>query len=377
MSSTTGTTDYVDGIQYTNGNIDLIQTGEGTALNSGGTYSYRYNLSDHLGNVRTVFDIYGGVVRILQRDDYYAFGLRKSGLNGNGAVSLDNKYLYNGKELQDELEQYDYGARFYDPVIGRWNVVDPLAEKDRGWSPYNYVRNNPLRYIDPDGMFFEPTPSEAAAMAKHVYRDKKDPGYLIGGWEVSKVGKGLNLSNKESGFKSEIYEKTTDGVTEYAYVTAGTDMTETKDWTNNGKQLIGTSEQYAESIAIVDELKSRIKGAELTFAGHSLGGGLAENNSLHTGDKAITFNAAGLSPLTSRTSKKSNTDAYIMTTDPLNAVQQATSIPTAGGTKHWLQPRSFSGVYNGHSINSIIEALRKPTIGQQINNGLRRSLGIR
>jgi len=144
--STINTTDYVGGIQYTNGVIDFIQTEEGIARNSGGAYTYEYNLSDHLGNVRASFDIYGGAVRMLQRDDYYAFGLRKAVVGGT------NKYLYNGKELQEEVEQYDYGARFYDPVIGRWNVVDPLAEKGRRWSPYNYVFNNPLRFIDPDGM---------------------------------------------------------------------------------------------------------------------------------------------------------------------------------------------------------------------------------
>ena len=142
----TTVTDYVGGIQYTNNVIDFIQTEEGIARNSGGTYTYEYNLSDHLGNVRASFDIYAGAVRMLQRDDYYAFGLRKTAVGGT------NKYLYNGKELQEELEQYDYGARFYDPVIGRWNVVDPLAEQMRRHSSYNYSFNNPIRFIDPDGM---------------------------------------------------------------------------------------------------------------------------------------------------------------------------------------------------------------------------------
>lgn len=137
------TRNYINGIEYVGNVIDIVHTEAGVVRNNGGVYTFEYFMKDHLGNTRVV---YNGSGALLQQTDHYPFGMDIARFQ-----SVPNKYKYNGKEKPEELNQYDYGARFYDPVISRWNVVDPLSEKMRMHSPYNYAFNNPIRFIDPDG----------------------------------------------------------------------------------------------------------------------------------------------------------------------------------------------------------------------------------
>lgn len=166
----TNQTNYVDGFQYLNNELQFFPTAEGyVSVSNGDNYNYVYNYTDHLGNIRISYSKEGTELKILEENHYYPFGLKHSYnidtreysvKEANSIATIifvdrsNYQYKYNGKELQDELglNFYDYGARNYDPAIGRWMNIDPLAETMPSWSPYSFCFNNPLRFTDPTGM---------------------------------------------------------------------------------------------------------------------------------------------------------------------------------------------------------------------------------
>lgn len=155
--------DYSGNFLYENGDLKAIFTSAGRIVpvdvDGDIFYKFEYNLQDHLGNTRVVFSGHSnGRPEVMQVTDYYPFGMIMDQQDYFASGILSNKYLYNNKELQDDelagtsLDWYDYGARFYDPELGRFHCVDPLATDYYFQSPYAYAANNPIRFIDIFGL---------------------------------------------------------------------------------------------------------------------------------------------------------------------------------------------------------------------------------
>ena len=140
--STTTTTDYCGNVVYENGVQKLLLTDEGYVTLSDG--KYHYYLKDHQGNNRVVINQSGTVE---EANHYYPFG---GVFASSGNVQ---PYKYNGKEYDSKkgLNWYDYGARHYDAVLGRFTTNDRFAEKYYSMSPYQYGANSPVGNIDVNG----------------------------------------------------------------------------------------------------------------------------------------------------------------------------------------------------------------------------------
>ena len=262
-------TDYLGGYQYVNAILEFFPTSEGyvknTVVNGANNFTYVFQYKDNVGNNRISYIKDNGVLKILEEDHYYAFGLKHNGYSatqqmirgssgGFGVIinlvpvinpaDATYKYMYNGKELQDELglNMYDFGARNYDPAIGRWMNIDPLAEKSKRFSPYVYCNNNPVFFVDPDGretytgqdavdfatgMQIGLDQKEARGGGKKnesKYNISEDLGGEFGFESADKAveafaqGYGQKSIDSSHEIATFIYSKIMDGVTQYGYV---------------------------------------------------------------------------------------------------------------------------------------------------------------
>lgn len=167
-------------------------------------YAYVFLSNEHPNYVDAYFDDANFSYTpspIVSVGDYYPFGLSYNASERTGQV--EQKFLYNGKELQDELSLnwYDYGARMYMPEIGRWGCADPLAETSRRWTPYRYAFDNPLRFIDPDGRDEQENKKEPPKFefVKGGYGEDIEVSMTYGGYIGSQGESSKDNSSEEDG----------------------------------------------------------------------------------------------------------------------------------------------------------------------------------
>ena len=138
---------YCSNLVYNNDRLSTILFDGGYAsVDEGGGIVMHFYVKDHLGSNRLVVDGNGNIEEV---NHYYPFGA----LMGDRCGVSRNKYKYIGKELDTMYgwNMQDHEARWYDPVLGRWMVTDPLQEKYASVSSYCYAANNPIRFVDTDG----------------------------------------------------------------------------------------------------------------------------------------------------------------------------------------------------------------------------------
>ena len=180
-------TDYAGGIEYKDQALESVHHSEGRvvpSIESPGQMVFEYSIKDHLGNNRIMFSdlnedgmltIGGEDSEILQEEHYYPFGMAMEG-NWVPQVGVKNHYLFNGKELNEDfgLDWYSYGFRMYDPAIGRFPSIDPIADQYAFVSPYNYAENEPVGHIDLWGL----QKAKPKQYLSKKYNESKNQPYL-------------------------------------------------------------------------------------------------------------------------------------------------------------------------------------------------------
>jgi RHS repeat-associated protein len=163
----------------------------------------------------------------VQEDHYYPFGLQLSG-QGYTNTSLLNKYLFNGKEKQDQTGMYDYGFRQLDPVLGRWFCVDRMAEKYLSTSPYVYAGNDPINNVDVMGL----------SWGSHFKGWIKEETHQFGNY-IKEEGDQFGDYQRKHNFE-DVAVSLTNPFTFVSYLSSTVDAIHNKDWSRLDPTFRGT-----------------------------------------------------------------------------------------------------------------------------------------
>jgi len=372
QGSTVNFTEYLDGFNYTNNELDFFTTSEGSVeVSNPGTgyvFDYIYNYLDHLGNVRIRFGIDQATnqIAILEENNYYPFGLRHQNYNmsqrsyqrlGHTLQPCSNcpdtySYKYNGKEWQDELglNLYDYGARNYDPAIGRWVNIDPLAEKFESWSPYNYALDNPVYFIDPDGQSATNTYNIDVSTGKTTLVDRKggdktDYVNIVGsnGQILSSTVENVTTTRVTNTFSS--------GILPESFTMRGPGYKTTVDF----KRADGSSEALKDPSA---EMFMAWAGGKII--GTALGAAYRGISALVAEDVAVTAEGSAVAAETAAST-------------PIGSLSQPLNVVTSGKNVASNLPATIEGVeYSGHALDKMQRSGIMPTVVKDvIQNGTR------
>ena len=187
----------------------------------------------------------------------------------------DNNYLYNYKELNadHDLKWYDYGARFYDAVIGRWHVVDPMGERTSSWSPYNYVENNALVKHDPSGMYSESMNNFdlAAGFSKRISGDDLTLRSTEKGW-VSDSDNSDWIPTSKGDLVAEKGDNAKTMAKNYGYTEK-----EASKMIKDSKAKLDKDGNVVEGqkVKVSNEITDAIKGQRLTSEGYLINGSIS------------------------------------------------------------------------------------------------------
>ncbi len=250
----TTTTDYLDGFQYKNGELQFFPTPEGYVQFISNKFFYVYNYTDHLGNVRMSYTDNGTEAKILEENHYYPFGLKHENYASerfervketNGELFViqpterrEWQYKFQGQERQDELNlNWDsFKWRNYDYAIGRFMSIDLLAEKYSYQSPYNFCENRVLEARELEGL-----------EAFFIHGTESSPNR----WTEKSVKTIMQLTNNK---------------------TSNTGFS----WENRSGITNNSHDRYEAAKSLVDYIMAnRVKGEGITLIGHSHGGNVA------------------------------------------------------------------------------------------------------